>query len=984
MIAGILALTVPQVASASPADQSVAYQLNPAHDGHASDAGLATPLAQQWSVTLPGAISYPVIVNGVVYVTASDKTLYALNQATGNTIWSHSVGGQYPRSGLAFNRGEVFALNSSGLLTAFDPMTGAIDWSKQLPGQFFFSSAPTAAGGIVYAGGAGGGGTLYAVRESDGRLLWSQAVENGDQSSPAVDAQAVYVTYACQQDYGFARDTGTLLWHHNGPCEGGGGKTPVVASGALFSRDNGDDLILEASTGSVLGAFNAGPAPAVANNVAFMLSGSTLNAIAGSGQGTTVWQVSGDGQLDTAPLVVGSLVFVGSASGELYALDVNAGTTSWSTNVGSTIPAPDEQNVSQPLTGLGAANGTLVVPVGNTLIAYRTAGAITAAPTNQSLPTIDGKPQAGQKVAADVGIWSGLPSSYTYQWELCDVAGASCGDIDAAHGSSFEPTAGDVGSTLRVKVIASNTHGSSTPVVSGASAAVLVAAPINETAPSIGGVPQHDEILTANPGTWSGSPTSYDYQWRRCSSGQLLSCSDIMGATSSSYTAVAADVGHQLVVRVVATNTGGDSDPADSAPTDQITPSPPVNESPPTVSGFPQEGETLTADPGTWSNEPTAYAYQWFTCNPAGTSCPDISGATDQTYVVGPADVGQFIGVEVIATNAGGDSEPADSDAIGPVLPAAPVNQTPPRLSGTAQQGQTLTVDPGTWTGSPSSFTYYWYSCNNSLEICIEIPGASGKSYGVGPGDIGRRLVAGVIATNTGGDSDEEFSNPTDPVLPAPPANQVPPAISGQPQRAQTLTVAPGTWTNTPTGYAYQWMRCGPAGTDCTSIAGATSATYLVTGADVGDHLVVQVVALNAGGRSSPASSSPTDVVLPAQDATFAKLKTVVAPSGTLRVYLTAKNPGEYKGTATTRASSLAPRTAKRKPRGTAVYGSGSATATKPGTTVLVIKPSARARRAIASGRRILVRVKVTFRSALGGKPSTRTYSLTVRGRRSP
>src|SRR5262249_23861549 len=158
-------------------------------------------------------------------------------------------------------------------------------------------------------------------------------------------------------------------------------------------------------------------------------SGSTLTAIAGAGLGSADWTFTGDGNLDTAPLVVGGLVFVGSSGGNLYALDAAAGTTSWSTNVGSPIPGPDEQNVSQPLTGLGAANGALVVSAGSQLVAYRTAGAITTAPSNQSLPTIEGFAQIGQLQAADVGIWSGLPNSYAYQWELCDAAGANCADI---------------------------------------------------------------------------------------------------------------------------------------------------------------------------------------------------------------------------------------------------------------------------------------------------------------------------------------------------------------------------------------------------------------------------------------------------------------------------------------------------------------------------------------------------------------------------
>ena len=861
-----LAATAPaaSVALASAADQSVAYQLNAAHDGHISDAALATPLAQAWSVTLPGAISYPVIANGEVFVTAADKTLYALSQATGATVWSHAVGGTFNWSGLAYDRGQVFVVNSSGLLTAFDPATGSTAWSKQLPGQFFFSSAPTAANGIVYVGGSGVGGTLYAVRERDGRLLWTQSVANGDQSSPAVDSQAVYVSYACQQAYAFARAIGTLLWHHDGPCEGGGGKTPIVAGATVFIRDGLGDLMLSASIGSVLGAFNADPVPAVANDVAFMLNGSTLTAISNGGQGSTAWQFTGDGHLDTGPLVVGGLVFVGSSAGELYALDAGAGTTSWSTNVGTAIPGPDEQNVSQPLTGLGASNGTLVVPAGSQLIAYRTAGAITVPPANQSPPTIDAVPQVGQIAAADVGIWSGLPSAYAYQWELCDNAGANCADIAGATGASFTPTAPDTGSTLRVKVVATNGQGSSAPVESAATAVILEAAPVNLTVPTITGVAKVDEELTADHGTWSGNPSSFAYQWRRCNTGPPLSCADIAGANDSAYTAVLADLGQELEVRVTATNAGGDSDPADSAPTDAVLPAPPVNESLPTISGFPQEGELLSADPGQWSNQPTGYTYQWFSCDPVTFDCPDIPGATDPDYFVDTSDVGRYIGVEVIATNAGGDSDPADSDLTDPILPAAPVNLTAPRISGTAQVGQVLSVSKGTWSGSPTGYSYQWYTCDNALNLCNGIPAATGATYRISSADIGRRLIATVVATNTGGDSFEEPSNPTDPVVagpPPPPALQLAPTISGNALQGQTLTAAPGVWSNSPTGYQYQWERCTSAGAGCANIAGASTSAYRLTAADVGRRLVVAVVAVNAGGHSAPAVSSPTSIV---------------------------------------------------------------------------------------------------------------------------
>src|SRR5205814_7387977 len=88
-----------------------------------------------------------------------------------------------------------------------------------------------------------------------------------------------------------------------------------------------------------------------------------------------------------------------------------------------------------------------------------------------------------------------------------------------------------------------------------------------------------------------------------------------------------------------------------------------------------------------------------------------------------------------------------------------------------------------------------------------------------------------------------------------PPANRKLPKVSGTAEMGRQLTASTGSWSNEPTSYAYEWLRCNSSGAACSPIAGAASSTYLVVERDVGSRLRVRVVASNAGGPSAPAVS---------------------------------------------------------------------------------------------------------------------------------
>jgi hypothetical protein len=76
------------------------------------------------------------------------------------------------------------------------------------------------------------------------------------------------------------------------------------------------------------------------------------------------------------------------------------------------------------------------------------------------------------------------------------------------------------------------------------------------TGPVVEGVVGPGATLTATMGTWTGTPRSFAYQWRRCSP-TTSACVDVAGATTETYTLTPADSGSLMRVLVVATNEVG-------------------------------------------------------------------------------------------------------------------------------------------------------------------------------------------------------------------------------------------------------------------------------------------------------------------------------------------------------------------------------------------------------------------------------------------
>jgi hypothetical protein len=95
------------------------------------------------------------------------------------------------------------------------------------------------------------------------------------------------------------------------------------------------------------------------------------------------------------------------------------------------------------------------------------------------------------------------------------------------------------------------------------------------------------------------------------------------------------------------------------------------------------------------------------------------------------------------------------------------VTASPPTISGTAQEGQTLTEQNGAWTNAPTIFSYQWLQCNSLGASCLPIAGAAGQRYVPTAGDVGHALSVQETASNAAGAGSPATSAPTASIVPA-------------------------------------------------------------------------------------------------------------------------------------------------------------------------------------------------------------------------
>ena len=370
--------------------------------------------------------------------------------------------------------------------------------------------------------------------------------------------------------------------------------------------------------------------------------------------------------------------------------------------------------------------------------------------------------------------------------------------------------------------------------------------------PCVGCTMEADVSYISDRDGWD--TTTFSYQW-------LADDAEITGATGSSFTVTDAELGKTLKVRVTFTDDRGTEETVTSDAT-KVVKLPNVEPTgKPVILGTLEVGQTLTADasgisdPNGMTN--ATFSYEW-----ANFHGPVTDG---EEYTLVDRDAGDNYRVLVVTyTDDAGHEERVHSESIGMVAPSSNSPATgAPTITGTAQVGETLTVDTSGVADADGlanvSYSYQWVSNDGTSDT--DITGATDSTYTLVAIDEGKTIKVKVTFTDDAANEETLASEATVAIAAMSSPNAGAPTIKGTAKVGETLTVdttgmAQGLVRAT---FSYQWVsNDGSADTD---IPNATDSAYILVASDEGKTMKVRVSFTNNSGNGETLTSAATAAV---------------------------------------------------------------------------------------------------------------------------
>ncbi len=452
--------------------------------------------------------------------------------------------------------------------------------------------------------------------------------------------------------------------------------------------------------------------------------------------------------------------------------------------------------------------------------------------------TITGTPTQGETLSATNNLVDrdGPPTlAISYQWQADGAA------IAGAVDSYYELTQSDVGKRMAVVAKYTDAFTRAEQVSSIATAPIANKDDVPTGGVTISGNATQGQTLTANTTALVDVDGlgSFSYQWQ---AGGV----DITGAINSSYTLTNSEADKAIKVIVSYTDGFGKSESVTSSQTRLVRN---TNDAPTgsvIIAGTPAQNATLTASNTLADADGLGtITYQW------QADGETIDGATEATCQLTQDEVGKRITVVASYTDEHGTLESIRSAVTTPVINVDDPPTGTVTVSGTAKQGQTVTVT-NTLADADGlgAISYQWTAAGSNIN------GAYGSSLTLTESQVGKKIAVVASYTDGQGHAESVTSNNTANVknLNDLPAGGV--TISGTLKVGKTLTADNAITDADGLGaISYQWKANGAV------IDGATEREYTLTTSEKGKTMTVVARYTDGHGTIEDVASAPTTPV---------------------------------------------------------------------------------------------------------------------------
>ena len=276
-----------------------------------------------WRIIHGGSITQSLLHGNVLYFSAADSFIYALEADTGEEIWRFR-GGDVFMCTLGVYKGKLYTGSYDGYFYCFDKDKGEVIWKFKTGGKV--GSGPVFADNIVYFSSKDH--FVYALDADTGEEIWRFRAGDEMMSVPNIFKEKLFVTCFDGNIYCIDRNTGKEIWRFKSGAEAHNDVDILVYNNmVLFASFDGNLYAVDISNGKEVwryraAKFGCGNAPVEHNDVLYYGTRDGY-LVALTPEGKEIWKFKTGGIIEGLPVIHDNRIYVGSEDTFLYVLDMD-------------------------------------------------------------------------------------------------------------------------------------------------------------------------------------------------------------------------------------------------------------------------------------------------------------------------------------------------------------------------------------------------------------------------------------------------------------------------------------------------------------------------------------------------------------------------------------------------------------------------------------------------------------------------------------